>query len=72
MYLGIALIAFSPYLAVLPVIYMLYHLLHNREKLFLGNAWSMGLFLLFIWSSFVSLINNQFLSFLASFGILAF
>jgi len=51
---------------------MIYYLLRNKEKLFLGNAWSMGLFLLFIWSFFVSLINNQFLSFIASFGIFGF
>ncbi|MFV9511774.1 O-antigen ligase family protein [Tepidibacillus sp. LV47] len=38
----------------------------------LRNVWTIGLFLLFIWSSFVSLINSQILSLFASLGILAF
>ncbi|MBP1934089.1 O-antigen ligase family protein [Ammoniphilus resinae] len=71
MNVSLGLIIFSPYLAFLPLLYMLFHYIRQGQWE-LRDAWSRGLLLLFLWSLFVGLINESIESSLAAFVMLGF
>ncbi len=71
MLIAIFLIVISPYTALLPAIYMVYKVLLKKVTIY-KNPWNMGLFLLFVWSFIVGLLNKSILSTLASFGLLVY
>ncbi|GBF11908.1 O-Antigen ligase [Tepidibacillus sp. HK-1] len=67
--IGLAMVVYSPYLAFLPMIYLLYYLIRKGE-LSLKNPWNIGIALLFFWSFIVGIINENEMSTLASLVIL--
>lgn len=71
MLIAVFLIVISPYTAVLPVIYMVYKVLMEKMTVY-KNPWNIGLFLLFIWSFTVGVLNKSILSTLASIAVLLY
>lgn len=71
MILGIALIVFSPYLLIIPILYMAAVLISNHQ-LTLRQPWLIGLVLLFVWALIVGFLNKNEMSILASLAILAY
>lgn len=69
LFLGLALIVFSPYLAFLPMafsgILMLY-----RGSYVMSNPWNLGLMFLFFWSFFGGVVNENPVSTIASLAFL--
>ncbi|WP_027416528.1 O-antigen ligase family protein [Aneurinibacillus terranovensis] len=71
MNVALGLIIVSPYLAFLPMIYLLYYFF-KRGELTLRNEWTKGLLFLFLWSFLVGLMNNQGFYVLTSLVILGY
>jgi len=73
-YISILMTVFSPYLAVLPLLYLFFRLVKEREwGVWNRNAWTQGLFILFLWSFLVGLSDeNNSWSALASIVLLLF
>jgi hypothetical protein len=59
----------SPYAAVLPLLYTAYKAIQNNCFVY-KNPWNIGIFLLFVWSLFVGIINESALSSTASLVLL--
>ena len=59
-------IVFSPFTAVIPAVYAV-NLLFRKKLKIEKNYWNIGLFLLFIYSVFSSIVNKDLLSLLSSF-----
>lgn len=70
-YLYIAIIVFSPYLAFLPMVYSGFKVL-QRGVIIVKNDWNFGLLFLFIWSLFVGIINMDGISAVSSFAFLCY
>lgn len=70
-YLYIAIIVFSPYLAFIPMIYAGYKAFQNGVIL-VKNDWNLGLLFLFIWSLFVGILNMDSVSAVASLAFLVY
>ncbi|MGI6686515.1 MAG: O-antigen ligase family protein [Bacillota bacterium] len=64
-------VVFSPFLVYLPQMLALIHLV-RRKQIDGGNTWTTGMFLLFLWSLIVGLINRQGYSFAAGFAFFGF
>ncbi|MBP3916756.1 O-antigen ligase family protein [Clostridium sp.] len=62
----IIMIVFSPFTAVIPAVYAV-NLLFRKKLKIEKNYWNIGLFLLFIYSVFSSIVNKDLLSLLSSF-----
>ncbi|HJV45654.1 MAG TPA: O-antigen ligase family protein [Bacillota bacterium] len=71
MYLALGMIIFSPYMALVPLIYLLIRFLRQGEWVY-DNTWTKGLLILFFWSFLVGLDNWNMPSVLASFVLLLF
>lgn len=71
---GILVTVFSPFLAVLPVCFLLYRFWRqkNIENMEWKTYWPVGFLLLFLWSLFVAIMNMHSLSALASLAFLGF
>lgn len=67
----IIMIVFSPFTAVIPAIYTINMLFKENLKIE-KNYWSIGLFLLFIYSLLSGILNGSILSTLSSLGILGY
>lgn len=67
----IIMIIFSPFTAIIPAIYAVSMLVRKRLKIE-KNYWSIGLFLLFIYSLISGILNGSILSILSSFGLLGY
>ena len=63
-------IIYSPYLAFLPIIYLMIYY-GQKGKLEIKNTWDMGLLFLFIWAFIVGLLNDN-ISMVVSFAILGY
>lgn len=61
----IIMIVFSPFTAVIPAVYVV-NLIFKKTLKIEKNYWSIGLFLLFIYSVFSGIVNKNLLSLLAS------
>lgn len=73
MYISLAMIVFSPYLAFVPLMYLLYKLVRQHEwGDWNRNTWTKGIFILFLWSFLVGLNQKEAYSMLASFVLLLF
>lgn len=70
-YLYIAIIVFSPYLAFLPMLYSGIKVL-QRGVVIVKNDWNLGLLFLFIWSLFVGILNMDGISAAASLAFLCY
>lgn len=66
-----AFVVFSPFLVYLPQALALFHLV-RRKQVDGGNTWTTGMFLLFLWSLAVGIINRQGYSFAAGFVFLGY
>ena len=64
----IIMIVFSPFTAVIPAVYVTNLLFRKKLKVEM-NYWNIGLFLLFLYSVFTSILNKDLLSLLASCGL---
>ena len=62
----IIMIVFSPFTAVIPAVYAV-NLLFRKKLKIEKNYWNIGLFLLFVYSVFSSIVNKDLLSLLSSF-----
>ena len=62
----IIMIVFSPFTAVIPAVYAV-NLLFRKKLKIEKNYWNIGLFLLFAYSVFSSVLNKDLLSLLSSF-----
>jgi putative inorganic carbon (hco3(-)) transporter len=71
MLISILLAVVSPYTALIPAIYMTYKVLFQKVTIY-KNPWNTGLFLLFVWSLIVGLLNDSFMSTLLSLAILIY
>lgn len=67
----IIMIVFSPFTAVIPAIYTI-NMLFKKNLKIEKNYWSIGLFLLFIYSLLSGILNGSILSILSSFGMLGY
>lgn len=67
----IIMIIFSPFTAIIPAICAVNMLVRKRLKIE-KNYWSIGLFLLFIYSLISGILNGSILSILSSFGLLGY
>ncbi len=63
-------IIYSPYLAFLPMLYLVIYY-GQKRKLEIKNSWDMGLLLLFFWALIVGLLNDN-ISMVTSFVILGY
>lgn len=68
MFISIFLAVFSPYTALIPAVYMTYKVLFRKVTIH-QNPWNTGLFLLFVWSLIVGILNDSFDSTLLSAAI---
>jgi putative inorganic carbon (hco3(-)) transporter len=68
MFISILLAVISPYTALIPAVYMTYKVLFKKVIIY-KNPWNSGLFLLFVWSLIVGLLNDSLESTLLSVGI---
>jgi putative inorganic carbon (HCO3(-)) transporter len=68
---GITLIIASPYLLILPAMYIVYQTIKHKH-LSVDNTWSAGLLLLYIWATIVGFINHSFPSIVAALVILVY
>lgn len=62
----IFLAVLSPYTTVIPSIYATY-MMFSKKVIIYKNSWNLSLFLLFIWSIFVGVLNHSLISIAASF-----
>lgn len=63
----IFLAVLSPYTTVIPSIYATY-MMFSKKVIIYKNSWNLSLFLLFIWSIFVGILNHSLISIAASFA----
>jgi putative inorganic carbon (HCO3(-)) transporter len=69
--INLALIVFSPFLCFVPLFFLFFYLVHT-EQMEYKNFWIKGLFLLFLWSVLVGIINMQLVSCLAGLAFLGY
>ncbi len=70
--LNIFLVIFSPYLAIIPLLFLTFKLLMTNNCIFVKSAWNLGLLFLFIWSFLVGIINECEFSSIVSIAILIY